>query len=114
MIPKLYILDVREFFMKLLKWGKRKLLQLIIEVQKRYEKDVLMNISQYRNRERPIVQQTLIAVGIKEIGSVWEAGAVGVVVNGPYSWFISSTVTPGQVDGVTHTSISQPTGIAAV
>ena len=73
-----------------------------------------MNICLYRNRESPLVQQTLIAVGVKEIGSVWEAGAVRVVVNGPYSWFIPSAVTPGQVDGVTHAAVGQPTRVAAV
>lgn len=56
----------------------------------------------------------MIAVGVKEVTSVWESGAVGVVVNGPYSWFISSAVTPGQVDGVTHAAVSQPAGVTAV
>lgn len=68
----------------------------------------------YQNKERPLVQQTLIAVSIKEISSVREAGAVGVVVNSSYSWFIPSAVTPGQVDGVTHTAIGQPAGVTAV
>lgn len=65
-------------------------------------------------RERPLVQPTLIAVGVKEIASVWESGAVGVVVNGSNSRFVSTAVTPGQVDGVTYAAVGQPAGVAAV
>lgn len=85
--------------------GKESFFNSSLRSKKRKEKDICMNICLYRNRERPLDQQTLIAVGIKEISSVWEAGAVGVVVNGPYSWFIPSAVTPGHVDWITHAAV---------
>lgn len=56
----------------------------------------------------------MIAVGVKENASVWESGAVGVVVNSPYSWLIPSAVTPGQVDGITHAAVGEPTRVTAV
>lgn len=57
---------------------------------------------------------TSVAVGVEEGGGVWEAGAVGVVVDGSDPRLIPTTVFPRDVDGITDAAICQPAGITLV
>lgn len=57
---------------------------------------------------------TSVAVGVEQGRGVREAGAVGVVVDGPHPRLIPAAVLPRDVDGVADASIRQPAGVTLV
>lgn len=59
-------------------------------------------------------RSTSVTVGVEQGCGVGEAGAVGVVVDGPHPGLISTAVLPWDIDGVADTAIRQPARITLV
>lgn len=58
--------------------------------------------------------RTSEAVGVEQSRGVGEASAVGVAVDGAYAGLVSTTVLPGNVDGVADAAVGQPAGVTLV